>query len=261
MTPLPRLMVAPNGATRNKADHPALPITIAEIIETARACHVAGADGLHAHVRDELGQHVLDAGLYRELLDEMALQVPGLPVQITTEAQGRYTPAEQRALVRAVRPRMVSIALREMLADSDTQAVARFYDEITEAKTSVQHILYDMPDVERLACEISHGMLGNEPIAVLLVLGRYADGKRAVPADLNPMLATLRALLPGADWAVCAFGPRETDCLLHAHTMGGKLRVGFENNLAGRDGRIAPDNASRVAEVARLTGLATTSSG
>lgn len=261
MTPLPKLMVAPNGATRGKADHPALPITIPEIVETAKACHAAGAGGLHAHVRDAMGHHVLDAALYRELLLEMAQKVPGMSVQITTEAQGRYTPQQQRALVRAVRPAMVSAALREMLADDDRPAARRFYHETAEAGIAVQHILYDTADIARLADEAVHGTLPAGPATILLVLGRYKDGKRAVPADLDPMLDTVRARLPGADWAVCAFGPRETECLLHADMSGGKLRVGFENNLLQRDGQVAPDNAARVAEIARLTGLAPTLSG
>ena len=64
MKPLPALMVAPNGATKTKADHPALPVTIPEIVACAEACARAGADGIHAHVRDAEGRHVLDAGLY-----------------------------------------------------------------------------------------------------------------------------------------------------------------------------------------------------
>ena len=90
---LPRIMVAPNGARRGKADHPALPVTIPEIVACAADCFAAGADGLHAHVRDGAGEHVLDAGLYAELMTELARTVPGMPVQITTEAVGRYTPA------------------------------------------------------------------------------------------------------------------------------------------------------------------------
>jgi uncharacterized protein (DUF849 family) len=45
MTPLPKIMVAPNGARRTKADHPAVPMTIAEIVETARQCYAEGAGG------------------------------------------------------------------------------------------------------------------------------------------------------------------------------------------------------------------------
>ena len=35
MIPLPRIMVAPNGARLTKDEHPALPVTIAESVETA----------------------------------------------------------------------------------------------------------------------------------------------------------------------------------------------------------------------------------
>ena len=83
---LPTIMVAPNGARRTKSDHPALPITIEELVETAMACQQAGADGLHAHVRDADGRHILDAGLYNELLAELNSATPDLYIQITTEA-------------------------------------------------------------------------------------------------------------------------------------------------------------------------------
>jgi uncharacterized protein (DUF849 family) len=49
---LPAVMVAPNGARLGKAEHPALPVTIAEIVATARACHTAGAGAINAHLRD-----------------------------------------------------------------------------------------------------------------------------------------------------------------------------------------------------------------
>jgi len=111
---LPPIMLAPNGARRTRADHPALPMTIPETVEAARAGFAAGAGALHAHVRDETGAHVLDAGLYRELIAEMARAVPDMPVQITTEAVGRYSPADQRAVVRAVGPVAVSVCLARL---------------------------------------------------------------------------------------------------------------------------------------------------
>ena len=69
-------MVAPNGARRIKKDHPAVPLTINETVETAKACYKEGAEAIHLHVRDENGQHVLDAGLYKEALNELENQVP-----------------------------------------------------------------------------------------------------------------------------------------------------------------------------------------
>ncbi|MEK9583128.1 MAG: 3-keto-5-aminohexanoate cleavage protein, partial [Candidatus Puniceispirillum sp.] len=37
------IMAAPNGARKVKTDHPAVPVTIAETIATAKECHAAGA--------------------------------------------------------------------------------------------------------------------------------------------------------------------------------------------------------------------------
>ena len=42
-TSLPPLMVAPNGARLTDDDHPAVPVTIPQIVETARRCAAAGA--------------------------------------------------------------------------------------------------------------------------------------------------------------------------------------------------------------------------
>ena len=46
------LMVAPNGARKTKVDHPFLPVTSPELVQTALACWQAGAQGLHAQSSD-----------------------------------------------------------------------------------------------------------------------------------------------------------------------------------------------------------------
>ena len=249
MTPLPRIMVAPNGARLTKADHPALPVTIAEVVADARACAAAGAGGIHAHVRDAEGRHVLDAGLYRELLAELAAALPGFYAQVTTEAVGRYRPAEQRALVEALRPAAVSIALREITDGAVAAETRRFFHFCAEAGIGVQHILYDEGDIAHLARLVAEGTIPRAGLMALIVLGRYTPGQRSAPGDLRAPAAALLAALPGVDWAVCAFGPAETDCLIAAARRGGKARIGFENNRLMRDGRPAASNADRVREL------------
>ncbi len=247
---LPAIMVAPNGARRGKADHPALPITIPEIVSCAEACFVAGAGGIHAHVRDVDGQHILDAGLYAELIAELTRAVPGMLVQITTEAVGRYTPSEQRALVARLRPTSVSVALREITEEPDTRLTRAFFHDCADQGTVVQHILYAASEVDKLAAMIADGTIPDKELQVLHVLGRYSVGQVSSPADIEAPLARQRASGLKADWAVCAFGPTETDCLLAAWRTGGKARIGFENNLLMADGTLAASNAARVAELA-----------
>lgn len=242
-------MLAPNGARRGRDDHPALPITIPETVQVALAAHKEGAQALHAHVRDGDGRHVLDAGLYRELIAEMGAQVPEMPVQITTEAVGAYPPEGMRRVVHELRPEGVSVALSEMWPqDAANPEASRFYHWAAEQGIAVQHILYAPEQVTRLVWLAASGQVPG-PLQALFVLGRHSQALDATPTMLDPFLAAARALRDPMDWAVCAFGPGETDCLLAALQKGGKARIGFENNIIGPDGRPAPDNAARVRDL------------
>ena len=255
MTPLPRLMVAPNGARHGKAHHAALPITLDETIETACACHAAGADGLHLHLRDADGGHLLDAGCYRDALAALAERAPGLAVQITTEAAGKYAPAQQQAVALEAGAALVSISVREIRTETTAEAARDFYETCAERAIAVQHILFDVSDFGLLRDTLGAQMLHDPTLQLIFVLGRYSETRESTPLDLVPFLEAMSAQEMMPDWALCAFGRAETDCMIAAHRAGGKLRVGFENNLLMRDGSIAADNAARVAEVARLVAL------
>lgn len=254
MTALPRLMVAPTGAHRGKAVHPALPVTLPEIVQTARACVAEGADGLHLHLRDADGRHLLDAGRYREALAELGTAVPGMAVQITTEAAGRYGAAHQRKVALGSGAELVSAALREMAQDTDDATATGFYETCAARGIAVQHILYDADDFDLLTRLLPAPQLRDPGLQLLFVLGRYSRDRNSAPADLLPFLGRMKALGLAPDWAVCAFGRGETACLAEAHRRGGKLRVGFENALWNADGHIARDNAERVRQVVRACG-------
>ncbi|WP_460273681.1 beta-keto acid cleavage family enzyme [Celeribacter sp. ULVN23_4] len=246
--PLPQLMVAPNGATKTKADHPALPISMEELTQTARDCFAAGAGGFHLHLRDEDGRHLLDTGAYREAVRELSAAVPEMALQITTEASGVYLPAHQRHVALNSGAAMVSVALREMLRDEDAEA-RRFYARCAEHGIAIQHILYDVADAEALHRVLPDEVLQSPDLQLLFVLGRYTAGQSSAPIMLTPFVAWMHEHDLSPDWAVCAFGQGETLCLKTASRLGGKCRVGFENSLVHEDGRPAQNNAERVAAV------------
>lgn len=253
-TPKVAVAVAPNGGRRTTADHPALPVTPVELGMTAAACLEAGAAMIHLHVRDSEGRHLLDAGAYREAMAAVRAAVGDrLVVQVTSEAVGKYGPAEQMAVVRETRPEAVSLALRELApGKDDVSAFADFLDWLSQERIAPQIILYAPEDATRLAAMIERGVVPFRSIPVLYVLGRYAPGQRSRPADLLPFVAPG---MPVFDhWMVCAFGPRETGCVTAAAMLGGHARVGFENNFQLPDGRTAPDNAALVAATVRAIG-------
>ena len=248
MSELAKITVAPNGVRPRKRDHACLPVTLPEIVRTARCTHAAGAAMMHLHVRDADERHVLDAGLFRESCQAVREAVPGMAVQVTTEAAGRYDAAEQRRFAREALDfaDAVSFSVAEMFADDAGGAASAFYREAHGRGVPVQHIVYRARDTRLLATLVRTGLIPEARPQALFVLGR--DTGHAAPGDILPFLKLTRGL--DLDWAACAFGPRETACLAQAARLGGKVRVGFENNWINADGTVAASNAERVREVA-----------
>lgn len=246
------IAVAPNGARRTKADHPALPMRPEEIAETARECLAAGAGLIHLHVRDAGGGHSLDPALYREALSAIRESVGDqIVTQVTTEACGIYSRQEQVRTIEMLRPEACSAALRELCptdSSSDVRGYAAFLADCQREGIWLQHILYDVADLARFQRLRVEGVIPESRPFVLLVIGRYA----ARPEHWQPdFLALMNALHSEGDqmpdWAVCGFGTAQVSVLAAAAALGGHVRVGFENGLHLPDGTLAQDNADLVA--------------
>ncbi|WP_171962981.1 3-keto-5-aminohexanoate cleavage protein [Bordetella trematum] len=248
------LSVAPNGARKTAADHPRLPVTPDELAYCARQSLRAGAAMIHMHVRDDAGRHSLDVTRYQAATEAVRRAVgQELVIQITTEAVGMYSPAQQIDVVKALRPEAASVALREVLPDaSHLPAAAGFFAWMHEHGTVAQYILYDRVDVETYLRLRREGVIAAGRHWVLFVLGRYTPGQVSAPQDLLPFLdawqqADPQVLLP--PWSMCAFGKREAECASAATLLGGHARIGFENNMAMPDGSTAYDNAALLQAV------------
>lgn len=245
------IAIAPNGGRRTKADHPAIPLSVDELARDAGECLAAGAAMIHAHIRDANGQHLLDAEIYRGAIRAIKQSVgERLVVQITSESVGRYSPAEQIAVVKAVRPEAVSLALRELVPDVGHEpGFADFLVWLRQERITPQIILYSAADALRFATLRQRGLVPWDTVPVLFVLGSYLGTRDSSPADLEPFLAP--EIPQHAHWMVCAFGRNEADCLVTAALRGGHVRVGFENNLHQPDGTLATNNAAQVQAVAQ----------
>lgn len=250
-TPDPLILtVAPNGAYKQLADHPAVPLTAEALAQDAKRCLDAGAAMLHLHIRDADGGHSLDVAGYREALRVVRAAVGDhMVLQVTSEAAKRYQAPAQVAMVRALRPEAVSIGLRELDVPSLGDAgLADFFAWLAREQVMTQVILYDLADLQRWQALRAAGLVPDAPWFLLFVLGRYSVGQTSSPHDLLPFVAAHLADGQGEPWAMCAFGPTEHACAITAAALGGHVRVGFENNLRLKDGRLAPDNAALVAQ-------------
>lgn len=234
--------VAPNGARRGKSDHPALPVTSAEIAETAAACFAAGAGAIHLHVRDLEGRHSLDAGRYCDAIAAVSEAVPQMAIQVTTEAAGLYQVAEQYTCLQQLQPKAASVSVREMARD--VSIARRLYAFASEAGVEVQHILYNVQDVAQLRSWFDQGMIAPHVRSAIFVLGQYAPPVLARPGDLSVFLNATAGM--DLDWSLCAFGQHEQACARAALLAGGNVRIGFENNIQRPDGGLLCDNAQSV---------------
>ncbi|MGF1769856.1 3-keto-5-aminohexanoate cleavage protein [Enterovibrio makurazakiensis] len=248
------IIVAPNGARRGKDEHGQLPLSIDEMGVCLTQCADAGVAMAHVHVRDAQGKHSLDVGLNREWLTEIRARFDSrLVIQQTTEAVGLYQPDEQIALVRGTEPEAVSLALRELRPNASFEKDAsRFFFELAERKIYVQYILYDAADLSLYFQMLNDNILPNVGHHLLLVLGKYKKGMLSSPRDLLDF-DIKRLSNMGISWAICAFGRHEHQCLTAAMSLGGDVRVGFENNLINLRGHHAENNAELVQQISVLS--------
>jgi len=246
-----RISVAPNGARRSKQDHPAIPLTAAELAIEAERCADAGAVLLHLHVRDSDGKHTLSPDTYRYALDAIRHRVGSrLLLQITTESVGMFDIRAQMDTVLTVRPPAASFAVRELIPDVATEPQARdFFAAVGEIGTVPQFILYHPDEINRLRALQASGVIPFRNADVLFVLGRYTDNQHAGATALASFLSRW-----GNEpaWTVCAFGAGELAIAAAAIGLGGHIRVGFENNVHRPDGSVLSGNAEQVAAVAAL---------
>jgi 3-keto-5-aminohexanoate cleavage enzyme len=243
------ITVAPNGAYKQRPDHPALPLTTTELGQTAKLCLDAGAAMIHMHIRDAEGRHSLDVQGYRDAQQAVKAAVGDeLIIQVTSEAARVYKAPEQIAMVTTLKPEAVSVGLREVDQPEIGEAgLAQFFGWLAKECVMTQVIVYDVADLQRWQALRAQGVIPDAPWSLLFVLGRYSVGQTSEAKDLLPFVMAHTGNEP---WSMCAFGAGEHACATTAAALGGHVRVGFENNLLLNNGQVAPDNAALVGQIA-----------
>jgi uncharacterized protein (DUF849 family) len=243
------ITVAPNGAYKQRSDHPALPLNTTELGQTAKQCLDAGAAMIHMHIRDAEGRHSLDVQGYRDAQQAVKAAVGDeLIIQITSEAARVYKAPEQIAMVTTLKPEAVSVGLREVDQPEIGEAgLAQFFGWLAKERVMTQVIVYDVADLQRWQALRAQGVIPDAPWSLLFVLGRYSVGQTSEAKDLLPFVMAHTGSEP---WSMCAFGAGEHACATTAAALGGHVRVGFENNLLLNNGQVASDNAALVRQIA-----------
>jgi 3-keto-5-aminohexanoate cleavage enzyme len=238
------IAVAPNGARYTRKDHPQLPITPAQLAETAAECLAAGARMIHLHVRDPKHQHSLEPKYYRPALEAVKDAVGDeMIIQVTSEAAGVYQSDEQQQLITELMPDCLSVALREIApVDTPLNEFREFIHKLSAAGCLLQYILYDAVDFNRYRKLIALGDIPSDGHSLLFVLGRYTKTppKVGIVDEFKDILTT------DAPWMVCTFGASAHKILSKAVELGCHARIGFENGFYLPNGNIAKSNAELI---------------
>lgn len=240
------IAVAPNGARKNKHDHPKLPITAGELADCAAACRDEGATMIHLHVRDQRSLHSLSPVRYKKALSAVKSAVGDqMMIQITSEAAGIYQSETQIELMMELTPDFISIALREYLgSDKSLEKFKEYVDYLHINQCVIQYILYDFEDYETYKLLIKEEIIPTLGHSILMVLGRYSS-QIPEPSIVNQYKKLLQR---DQGCMVCTFGANGHQILTQAANLGCHLRVGFENGFLLPNGDLAMDNAQLVAK-------------
>jgi uncharacterized protein (DUF849 family) len=250
------LTLAPTGAESAKADVPALPVTVEEVVATARDCAAIGASVIHLHVRGEDTRPTLDLGRCREVVQAVR-EATDLVVQISTG--GAVTdPFDQRLAVLDVEPDAASLTLGTVNFGADV--FSNPWDLIVELHTQMQqrgvvpeYEVFDLGHLATLRRLLDkHGPPHGGRVHVDLVMGVPGG----MPGTTQALAACLPHLPEGATFAATGVGRTSLPVMLAALSAGGHLRVGMEDTLTYAPGEAVRDNAQLVARAAGLARIA-----
>jgi 3-keto-5-aminohexanoate cleavage enzyme len=254
MSPMPAtvITVAPTGAESQKDANPALPVTLDELVESARSCEAAGASMVHIHIRDDAGRPTLDLARLRETVAAVR-GATDLILQLSTG--GAVTdPMQARLAVLDAEPDSCSLTTGTVNFGDDVflnpwPFVSELYQQTQQRGILPEFELFELGHVTAMNRLLdTYGPPAGGHVHADFVLGVPGG----MPGTAGALVAGVSMLPAGATWSATGVGRWSVPVMLAALSMGGHLRVGMEDTLTYGPGRPVRDNAELVERAARL---------
>ncbi|HSF84365.1 MAG TPA: 3-keto-5-aminohexanoate cleavage protein [Acidimicrobiia bacterium] len=276
------LTCAVTGASHTPTMNNQIPMTVEDHVEQSVAAHTAGAAIIHIHARDPLdGRPTADVGLFREYCAGIKDQCDAV-ISITTGGATGQTIEERLNVIRQLKPELATCNLGTMnyglfqmipkyegrwkydweepfLESTRTEPfVNRFSDieymltELTEETgCRFEFEAYDIGHLYTLAFYADQGLV-KPPIFMQFVMGTLGG----IGPDVENVVAmkTVADRLFGDDiqWSILGSGRHQFDLVTAGAVLGGHVRVGLEDGIYLRKGRLADSNEEQVAKMVRI---------
>ncbi|WP_432984987.1 3-keto-5-aminohexanoate cleavage protein [Dactylosporangium sp. CA-233914] len=253
------ITVAPTGAESRKADVPALPVTLDELVETARDCEAVGASVIHVHLRDDAAEPTLDLGRLKDAVAALR-EATGLVVQLSTGG-AVSDPEADRLRVLEARPDMASCTMGTVNFGDDVFLnrwgfIVELHTRMQERGIVPEYEIFDLGQLTTLRRLLDrHGFPAGGHVHVDLVMG-VPGGMPGTVAALAACEAALRDLPEGTTFSATGIGRAALPVLLASLAAGGHLRVGMEDTVTYAKGQPVENNAQLVARASGFARLA-----
>lgn len=247
------ISVAITGSVPRKKDNPALPVTIAEQIESTHAAYEAGAALVHVHVRNADESPSSDPQKFAAFQDGIRKHCPDIIVQFSTGGRGRAL--EARGAMLHLRPDMASLATGSVnfptiVYENPPDFVRSLATAMRDAGIKPEIEVFDLAMLTNTADLVAEGLILPPPHVQFVFGVKHALPPRRDILEFEVKL--LRELLPGATWTAAGIGRHQFEVARWALAMGGHCRTGLEDNIRLDRDTLAPSNAALVAHVAGL---------
>jgi uncharacterized protein (DUF849 family) len=247
------ITVAITGSVPTKKDSPAVPISVAEQIESTHAAYEAGASLVHVHVRNDDGTTTSDPERFARCLAGIRKHCPDMIVQFSTG--GRSGTGKERGGMLHLKPEMASLTtgsvnFAKMIYENHPTLIHDLASSMLAHDVKPEIEIFDLAMLFNAAKLVEEGLL-KPPAHVQFVLGIPG----ALPADREVLefeLQQLERVLPGATWTAAGIGRHQLTVNEWSLELGGHCRTGLEDNLRFDKTRLAASNAELVARVAEL---------
>ncbi|MCT8971374.1 3-keto-5-aminohexanoate cleavage protein [Microbaculum marinisediminis] len=260
----PIITCAITGSADTVDKSPAVPVSPAQIADSALAAAEAGAAIVHLHVREpETGQPSMRLDLYEETVALIRERNQEVIVNLTTGAGARFVPDEARPQVGApgttlegtakrmehvlkIRPDICTLDVGSMnfgehVFVNTPGHLRTMASEITKAGVTIEAEVFDLGHIRLARRLLDEGVFHTRPI-FQLCLG-VPWGAEADPATLLQM----RDRLPqDVEWSAFGIGAMQFPMVAQSWLAGGHVRVGLEDNLYIARGELADSNAQLV---------------
>jgi 3-oxoadipate:acetyl-CoA acetyltransferase len=244
------ITVAITGSLPQKADNPAVPITVAEQVESTHAAFEAGATLVHAHVRKDDGSPTSDPERFARLVEGVRKHCPGMIIQLSTG--GRSGAGRERGGMIPLKPDMCSLSTGSCnfptrVYENSPELVDWLAAEMQAHRVKPEIEAFDLSMIFK-AVELRNAGKIDGPLHVQFVMGV----KNAMPADRETFefyVATLKRLAPDATWTGAGIGRDQITLNRWSLELGGHCRTGLEDNVRLDRHTLAPSNAALVERI------------